>query len=96
MSQIEVSADHQAKEGNYKVQLASVGNPDHGENPNRSIPGVPKSFVPASTMANAAQICRDYIAKHDLGSGNWAGGDIVENGKIVAKVSYNGRVWHLP
>jgi hypothetical protein len=41
----------------------------------------------------ASKACRDYIEENDLGGGNWTGGDIRENGKVVAKVSYNGTVW---
>lgn len=80
--------------GKFKVKLASVGNPDHRQDPSRSLPGVPRRTVSVSSMEAASKVCRDYIGEHELGCGNWAGGEIVENGKTIAKVSYNGRVWY--
>ena len=37
--------------------------------------------------------CREFIDEHDLGGGNWSGGEVYEEGTLVARVSYNGRVW---
>jgi hypothetical protein len=49
--------------------------------------------VPVDDFAAASKACRDYIEENDLGGGNWTGGDIRENGKVVGKVGYNGTVW---
>ena len=76
-----------------KVKLSSVGNPDHGENPNRPKYGCRNQLVEVSSFKEASELCRKYIEDNDLGGGNWSGGAITENRKQIAHVSYNGRVW---
>jgi len=49
--------------------------------------------VPISSFEEASSIVRKFIDKNDLGGGNWTGGQIYKNGKEIAYVSYNGRVW---
>jgi len=62
--------------------------------------------APASSYADASRLCREYITQHDLGGGNWDGGQVfLERGGItknpglhseqVANVSFNGRVWDM-
>ena len=51
--------------------------------------------VPISSFEEASSIVRKFIDKNDLGGGNWTGGQIYKNGKEIAYVSYNGRVWEL-
>jgi hypothetical protein len=81
--------------GLYVVTLASVGNPDFGQTPSRSVPGVPRYTVRIATLRAARKVCRLYIDHHDLGGGNWSGGKVTRVGsrKAIAQVSYNGRVW---
>ncbi len=78
-----------------KVKLSSVGNPDFGQNPNQRLYGSEKNkVVTVTSFKEASDVCRDFIDNNDLGSGNWSGGEILdENNKIIAHVSYNGRVW---
>lgn len=76
-----------------KVALSSGGNPDHFQVPFESLPGVPKSARLVNSIAEASRLCSQYIEKHELGAGNWTGGDIFEGSALVARVSYNGRVW---
>lgn len=76
----------------YIVHLAACGNPDHGELFDL-LPGVPVLDVEVASVADASQACRAYIRRHDLGGGNWFGGEVYEGGTLVARVSYNGRVW---
>jgi hypothetical protein len=48
-------------------------------------------------LLHASVICQRYIAEHALGSGNWAGGSVTdEQGNVVARVAYNGRVFGGP
>ena len=80
----------------YEVYLENCGNPDHGQDPNRSLPGTESGFwVPAETPQDAAKIVRDYIDENDLGGGNWAGGEVrhLESKVTAGKISYNGRYW---
>jgi len=78
---------------NFTVTLASVGNPDHGQSPEHSLPGVKSITLPVKTLQQASDACQKYITENDLGSGNWSGGDVSCDGKLIARVSYNGRVW---
>ena len=93
----------------YRVTLASCGNPDYGQDPSQPLPGVPDAVatiaslsratdrVPLHVLVEASRICRQYIESNELGSGNWAGGDILnKDGQVVARVSYNGKVWPVP
>lgn len=80
--------------GKFSVTLSSVGNPDYGQNPNRSLPGLKNSKVAVKTKQEASDACRKFIDDNQLGGGNWSGGDIFSEGNLVARVSYNGRVWH--
>ena len=76
------------------VTLSSVGNPDFDQDPSRSLPGVTGQRKRVDDLAHASRVCREYIEENGLGGGNWSGGDVFdENGALVGKVSYNGRVW---
>lgn len=88
-----VPPEELTREGQFSVLLSSVGNPDHGEDPNRRVPGVPRRTAAVKTLAEASTVCTQYITEFTLGGGNWAGGQIHSGGSQVAQVSYNGRVW---
>jgi len=53
------------------------------------------AWIPVAASAAASQACREFIEAHDLGASEWCGGRVVdaERKKVVANVSYNGRVW---
>ena len=80
----------------YTVVLSSGGNEDFGEDPNEA--QSPTQRVKVKTFKEASQVCLKYIVDHNLGSGQWyagvkAGMVYDRDGKPVARVSYNGRVW---
>ena len=82
--------------GVLNVRLASVGNPDYGQDFDNveGLPGVQDQEVDVKDLAEAGAVCRRWIEENDLGGGNWAGGQVTdENGVQIAQVSYNGRVW---
>lgn len=79
--------------GLFEVMLISAGNPDHGQNPYRSLPGVIPKNVPVKSLQEASEVCRKFIDDNELGAGNWSGGDIFKDDVLVARVSYNGSVW---
>ena len=74
-----------------EVLLKSCGNPDYYQDPDRSIS--PTLEVNVDTLKIASQKCLEYILECDLGGGNWIGGQVTENNKQIAKISYNGRIW---
>lgn len=78
----------------YAVELKSVGNIDHGENPNASVPGVPDQMMVCTSIEDCQQCVMDYMEEYDLGAGNWVGGNVYEYlGKLIGYISYNGRFW---
>lgn len=83
-------------DGAFVVVLDSRGNPDMRQDASRALPGVRRKIVHVATLGDASKACRLFIECHDLGGGNWAGGEVknVYTKEIVAKVSYNGRVWN--
>ena len=81
--------------GLFRVRLASVGNPDFGQNPRaRKYGAAPNRWQKVGSIAEASSACRQFIADNELGGGNWSGGDVQDaSGKVVARISYNGRAW---
>jgi hypothetical protein len=75
----------------YKVTLKSVGNSDFRQDPTRPMYGVPTRTISVPTVAAAVAACREYIAEHRLGFGNWVGGQIRQNKALVGQVLYKGR-----
>jgi hypothetical protein len=75
-----------------RVTLSSAGNPDHDQYYGEDVLS-PTLLVEVKDFSEASTACRAYIAQHNLGAGNWTGGTITQGNRIVARVSYNGRVW---
>jgi len=75
----------------YRVRLCSVGNIDFGQNPR--LPYSPLEWAECPSLCRSALVCLDYIQKHQLGGGNWTGGQIFKGGVQIARVSFNGRIW---
>jgi hypothetical protein len=84
-----------AKRGAFVVVLASCGNIDFGQDPRRSLPGVPKKRLRVASLRDASEACRLYIKHYELGGGNWIGGQVHgrTGSEPVAQISYNGRAW---
>ena len=78
-----------------RVLLANRGNPDHSQDPDKPVWGLPEDEqVPVLDFEHASAVCQSYIAEHALGGGSWAGGEVKDMaGNIVARVTYNGRVF---
>jgi hypothetical protein len=76
------------------VILKADPNPDYEFPDPRATVKTVKVRLPVSSFEKASEVCKNFIEKFDLGSGNWTGGQIGNNeGLIIAHVSYNGRVW---
>lgn len=77
----------------YTVALGAEGNPDHDEP--RDI-GLPVRRVEVPSLHDAVETARRFIVENNLGGGNWGGpaGKVRDSaGKVVARMSYNGRLW---
>ena len=75
----------------YTVKLKACGNPDFRQG--RTLPGVRARSVRVASLEEASRACLAYIAEHELGAGNWNGGSVFVGGNLIARVSYNGKVW---
>lgn len=75
----------------YTVKLSACGNIDYGQNPYEPLYGVPKRVIKATSIEECQQIVINYIDFYDIGSGNWDGGDVFKDGKLIGYISYNGR-----
>lgn len=81
-----------SERGPFTVTCSAAPNPDFGQT--RDTFKVATRFVIVDTLSDASRACRNYIERHDLGGGNWTGGEVKDReGTIVARVSYNGRIW---
>jgi len=49
--------------------------------------------VEVTDLQAASNAVSEFINENALGSSNFTGGNVKDNGKIIAKVSYNGKVW---
>lgn len=76
-----------------QLHLAGNGNPDFAQ----FAPVADPKKVTVFSLVEASKTARAYISFWNLGGGNWTGdaGKLVDRttGKVVARVSYNGRVW---
>ncbi len=89
-----LEAAFRRQDGEFKVKLSNVGNPDFRQDPKRKLPDTICGLVGCDSIKEAVNLCRAYIAHYDLGGGNWSGGEIKRaDGSFVGQVSYNGRVW---
>ncbi len=57
--------------------------------------GLRTEWREVADLAAASRVCRACIEEHDFGASEWRGGAVVDGAtkKVVATVSYNGRVW---
>lgn len=49
--------------------------------------------IPVSSFAQASSVYSQERDKSGLGGSKWPEGHIFERGALIARVSYNGRVW---
>ena len=77
-----------------RLTLSSVGNPDFGQDPCR--PVSPTRSIEVKTLTAAAAAVRDYIEHYRLGGGNFSSVRVLDGNTVVARISYNGRIWLPP
>ena len=81
----------------FSMTLSAFGNPDFGEDPNNSIVNgmvIPTIKVDGvNSIPALREILVEYINMFSLGSGNFEGAKVYEDGEYVGKFSYNSRFW---
>ena len=52
-------------------------------------------YLFVESLRDASMILREWVTRNGLGGGNMARccGEVTEDNRVIAKVSYNGRVW---
>ncbi|MFA8434143.1 MAG: hypothetical protein ACEPOZ_06475 [Marinifilaceae bacterium] len=85
--------------GKYTLELSSTINIDVISQASSSVrwEEMAKKLEPERISINsfeeAQSICLDYIKYHNLGGGNWTGGQILDSSNnLVARIHYNGRI----
>ena len=77
-----------------KVTLSHCRNPDIcGGYWQQPLDSGKRRTVEVASIAEASQVCRAYIDRNGLGSGNWSGGQVYDGKTHIACISYNGRAW---
>jgi hypothetical protein len=80
----------------YLLQLCAYGNEDFRQTPGIGFQGLTEEILSIDSLEQASAICQKYIARFDLGGGNWGyktGAVFDLEGNPVAWISYNGRCW---
>lgn len=77
----------------YQIELSAEPNPDFSPGSHEATVNIPVKKVSVKSIDEARKRVIDFISENDLGSGNWTGGQIYQNGKPIAHISYNGKVW---
>jgi hypothetical protein len=85
--------------GPFKISLGAGPNLDFGPGSPEAHVKVRKKLVPVPTIEVAQALVQQFIAKFDLGAGNWFAGPkdvgvIYKGKKKVARIAYNGRIFY--
>jgi|GEM_PF-1788312 len=77
------------------VNVSNRGNILRGQDPSKPLFGtLSDGIIKIDSLEEASLTVKSYIDQYDLGSSQWYGGEVfLANGKMIAYVSYNGRVW---
>lgn len=78
------------------LTLAHASNPDVAGGYWSGRPTAPKrQTVQVSSLEEASKRLRDWCTENDLGGGNMGRGcgEVTQGGKLIARISYNGRAW---
>jgi len=80
---------------NLSVEISAEPNPDYDKNTHNGSINIKPKKVKINSLQEASTIVRKFINDNDLGGGNFTGGNIYSDNKIVGRVSYNGRIWDV-
>jgi hypothetical protein len=77
------------------IELGAAPNVDYGPEERLGWVQMPKQLRGIRTLLEGSVVAMQFIHENGLGGGNWGGfGNIVDDrGRVVAHVSYNGRLW---
>lgn len=79
------------------IELGAAPNLDYSGSDPRATMHIKPYKEEVDSLRQASLVALGFIVRHGLGSGNWAGfGRVTEadTGRLVARISYNGRAWN--
>jgi hypothetical protein len=81
--------------GNMKIRLQHIANPDIAGGYWDTPKDLKRQDIECIALEGCARVMRGWVEYNGLGSGNMAAhcGEVTQNGRVIAVVSYNGRVW---
>lgn len=83
-----------APRGALVVELSAAPNPDYDDRAWEAQVSIKPIWKTVHSLKEAVQEVMRFRGQNDLGGGNWTGGRVVDDeGKDVARISYNGRTW---
>ena len=93
LAAFESDTDEQASHAGLRLVLRADPNFDFGPGTTQRTVRIAPRWVPVSDLRSASEQARRYIVDHQLGGGNFTGGDVYRDGKPFARVSFNGSVF---
>jgi len=81
----------------FNLELRHCANPDISELGGYwdHKPSENNIIVEVENLQAAREVCRSWIDRLGLGSGNWIGGKVFEAGKLIAQIAFNGRIQYV-
>jgi hypothetical protein len=76
-----------------EVYLEAVPNKDFSSDSNEGSINIKGKWIKVDDLKDAQIKVRLFIKKHELGSGNFSGGQVRKDGKEIAHISHNYRIW---
>ncbi|WP_421878352.1 hypothetical protein [Pacificispira sp.] len=71
----------------------TVGNPDFRQDNTLPLAHAPSIRQPVADQDEAVAAFSAWRDRHDVGCGNLRRADIMDGNTVIARLSYNGRVW---
>jgi hypothetical protein len=72
----------------YRLTVTIHGNPDRNQGEWEET-----HTLSASDMKTLRKVVNDFQRDNDVGGGNWGNAELLEDGRMIGHMSYNGRVW---
>jgi hypothetical protein len=77
----------------YKITVKAMGNPDHGQNPDKPLWGVEPCTLVKEELKELQNAVWDWQIDNCIGAGNWVDMPVYHENHCIGLMSYNGKVW---
>ena len=77
----------------YKITVKAMGNPDHGQDPDKPLWGVePCTFI-TQDLEELKNLVWDWQVDNCIGAGNWVDMPVYHDNHCIGLMSYNLKIW---